>query len=183
LLTTLEVRQKETFEHFRAWASRFGLRSIEAGGQNNRLDLSALDQSGTSVRFPEFATGSFQGLLLSAQIMLAPSESILLIEEPEANMHPAFEKLLADLFADGVGLGHQIIVTTHSEILVAAVGGLVRRGVLKADQVGLVEMARDATQGVTARPIEVTHRGLAECSEEALSGGGAQRRDRRGALI
>lgn len=161
LLTTLPVRQAKTFERFRSWAAKFGLESIEAGSHNNHLDLSAVDQGGTTLRFSEFATGSFQGLLIAAQILLAQARSVLLIEEPEANMHPAFEKLLADLFADGVSLGHQVIVTTHSEILVAAVGGLVRKGSLDPEQVGIIEMSRDP-QGVKARQIEITERGLGE---------------------
>jgi predicted ATPase len=161
LLTTLSVRRGKTFERFRLWAKDFGLASLEAGTQNNVLDLSALDADGTPVRFTEFATGSLQGILIAAQVLLAPPQSVLLIEEPEANMHPAYEKLLAELFAEGVSLGHQIILTTHSEILVAAMGGLVRKGLLTVDQLAIIEMSRGKSS-IQSRTIEVTERGLAE---------------------
>lgn len=162
LLTTLQVRRSRNFADFRAWAERFGLRSVEAGNHNNQLDLVAVDaNNNTTVRFTEFATGSFQALLIAAHVLLAPADSVLLIEEPEANMHPAFEKLLAELFENSIRLGHQLIVTTHSEILVAAVGALVRRGVLAPGEVTIHELSR-TPQGIVGKPLELTDRGLAE---------------------
>ena len=110
---------------------------------------------------PSSPRGSFQGLLLAAQIVLAQPESVLLLEEPESNLHPAYEKELAALLGDGVQLGHQLIVTTHSEILVAAVANLVRKQVLRPEQVAILELTRDA-QGVSAKDLGVTASGLTE---------------------
>ena len=161
LLSTLQVRRERPYERFRKWAAQFGLHSVESGVQADKLDLSALDLNGVAVRMTEFATGSFQGLLLAAQIILAPSQSVLLIEEPESNMHPAYEKELASLFAEGVQIGQQLVVTTHSEILVAAVASLVRLGTLHPDSVAVIELSRD-DKGVSGREIPITTRGLAE---------------------
>ena len=161
LLSTLEIRSKRPWERFRAWAERFGLRSVDSGMQADELNLSAVDLNGVNVQLSEVATGSFQGLLLAAQVILAQPESILLIEEPESNMHPAYEKELAALLADGVQLSHQIIATTHSEILVAAVASLVRRQVLRPDQVGIVELSRDP-EGISGKALGITSQGLSE---------------------
>ena len=113
------------------------------------------------MQLSEFATGSFQGLLLAAQVILAQPESVLLLEEPESNMHPAYEKELAGLLADGVQLGHQLIATTHSEILVAAVASLVRRQVLRPEQVAIIELSR-GPHGISGRELGITDRGLSE---------------------
>jgi len=46
-------------------------------------------------------------------------ESIILIEEPEANLHPAFQSLLADLFLDAYKqYGIRFIIETHSEYMI-----------------------------------------------------------------
>ena len=161
LLSTLETRRQRPWERFRTWVERFGLRSVESGMQADKLNLSAVDRSGVNVQLSEFATGSFQGLLLAAQVILAQPESVLLVEEPESNLHPAYEKELAALLADGVQLGHQVIATTHSEILVAAVASLVRRQVLRPDQVAIIELSRDP-EGISGRELGMTSQGLSE---------------------
>ena len=55
----------------------------------------------------------------------APQETIVnrikrfLIEEPEANLHPAFQSKLADLFLDAwLKYDHEFLVETHSEYLI-----------------------------------------------------------------
>lgn len=46
-------------------------------------------------------------------------QSIILIEEPEANLHPALQSLLADLFLDAYKqYGIRFIIETHSEYLI-----------------------------------------------------------------
>ena len=43
----------------------------------------------------------------------------MLLEEPEANLHPAFQSKLADLFSEvAVDYEQQLIVETHSEYMV-----------------------------------------------------------------
>jgi len=44
---------------------------------------------------------------------------VIIIEEPEANLHPALQSLLADLFLDAYNLyGIQFIIETHSEYMI-----------------------------------------------------------------
>lgn len=42
----------------------------------------------------------------------------LIIEEPEAHLHPCFQSRLADIFLDAIKLGVRFIIETHSEYLV-----------------------------------------------------------------
>lgn len=64
------------------------------------------------------------------------SESIY-IEEPEANLHPALQSKLADLFADAIEHGVKLIIETHSEYLIRKLQYLVasNKSTLKKDDV------------------------------------------------
>jgi predicted ATP-dependent endonuclease of OLD family len=61
---------------------------------------------------------------------------IMLLEEPEANLHPAFQSKLADLFAEvAIDYGQQLIVETHSEYMVRKFQYLVAKGKMKKEDV------------------------------------------------
>ncbi len=60
------------------------------------------------------------------------SESLLTVEEPEANLHPAFQSKLADFFIDAYNTFNiKFIVETHSEYLVRKLQYLTAKGDLK----------------------------------------------------
>ena len=56
----------------------------------------------------------------------------LIIEEPEAHLHPAAQTEMAKLLAELANAGVQAIVTTHSDFLVQEIGNLMRAGELAA---------------------------------------------------
>lgn len=63
---------------------------------------------------------------------------VLIIEEPEAHLHPAMQTALARELARLVGLGVRILMTTHSEWLLEQIGNLVRLSSLgKAQRAGI----------------------------------------------
>lgn len=75
-------------------------------------------------------------------------------------MHPQFEHSLAKLFAESVSGGRQLILTTHSEVLVAALGNAVRNRTagLTADRVAVWHLDRNQ-DGVSAKRISVSDKG------------------------
>ena len=63
---------------------------------------------------------------------------ILLIEEPEANLHPNLQAELAELFLEvAQQYQFQIIIETHSEYLVRRMQTLVADQLCNSDQIGL----------------------------------------------
>jgi predicted ATPase len=61
--------------------------------------------------------GSKQILSVITQLFWSDPDSIVMIEEPEISRHPNAQILLAELFAEAVHEGKQIIITAHSEFL------------------------------------------------------------------
>jgi len=52
---------------------------------------------------------------LAGAIGMAEKDSLLLIEEPETNLHPSAQYKLAKMFINAVNEGKNFIITTHSE--------------------------------------------------------------------
>ena len=59
----------------------------------------------------------------------------LIVEEPEAHLHPAAQTRIAVVLAKLVRLGVRVVVTTHSDWLLKQIGNLMREGDL-ADKAG-----------------------------------------------
>lgn len=63
-------------------------------------------------------------------------KSILIIEEPESNLHPNFESLLADMIIDSADRFYiQFIIETHSEYLIRKLQYLVAKRKIKSDSI------------------------------------------------
>jgi energy-coupling factor transporter ATP-binding protein EcfA2 len=162
LLSSQKTQASPAFAQLKAWSARFGMPDLVPGWAGGKtLKVAFRDPSTrTSLDLADAATGSYQGLLLATQLLLTDSGSTLLLEEPEANMHPQFERNLPFLFADSAHLDHQVIATTHSEILVAALANAVRTGALKPEEASLWHLTRGDAGKVDATQIEVTDAGL-----------------------
>jgi len=169
LLASVQAKASGRYRSFKEWAERFGFPGIEAGADGNVLKVLFLDPvAKVPLDLWQASAGSKQCLTLAAQLLLSPPGSTLLLEEPECNLHPAYEKLLPMLFAESVASGHQILLSTHSEILIAALGNTVRKGVRNSDKslgsslapadvaVYHVERGKD---GVVAERMNISERG------------------------
>ena len=58
----------------------------------------------------------------------------LIIEEPEAHLHPAAQTRMAQLLGRMVRAGLQVVITTHSDWLLKEIGNLIREGELEDTQ-------------------------------------------------
>ena len=69
-------------------------------------------------------------LVLFIRGLIAPGDT-LIIEEPEAHLHPGAQTEIAATLARLVRAGVRVVVTTHSDWLLKEIGNLIREGVLK----------------------------------------------------
>ncbi len=77
-------------------------------------------KDGPDVRLTDIGLGVFQILPILALCYYVPEGSILILEQPEAHLHPKAQADLADVFIDVVkNRNIQIILETHSEYLLS----------------------------------------------------------------
>lgn len=100
---------------------------------NYAKSLRIYAKEGDSVRsFEEFGTGEQQVLLMAfvkAYMEVFTSESfVLIIEEPEAHLHPLAQKWLKEYIVEMCATGIQVVISTHSTDFIDAeyLDGLVR---------------------------------------------------------
>jgi predicted ATPase len=136
------------------------MRDLEAAwGGGNQLNVNYRDPYNDEVlEVEEAATGSRQMLILLTHLLLSPEYTTCIIEEPECNLHPAYEKMLPALFAEALQQKKQLLVTTHSEIIAAALGQAVREGRLKPSDVKIWHLERKGAD-IEAQEIPITKKG------------------------
>lgn len=150
-LTATFIKIKELFEQTSEYSSFFGRfadalqGSVKGFVHSLAVDFSAYDpnnfakslriyaKEGEEIRgFEEFGTGEQQILLMAfvkAYMQTFGSENIiLLIEEPEAHLHPLAQKWLKEYIVEMCKNGIQIVISTHSPDFVdpSYLSGLVR---------------------------------------------------------
>ena len=69
-------------------------------------------------------------LVLFIRGLVQPGDT-LIIEEPEAHLHPGAQTEIAATLARLVRAGVRVVVTTHSDWLLKEIGNLIREGILK----------------------------------------------------
>jgi len=91
------------------------------------------------------------GLTYSLPILVAclaaPAGALLLIENPEAHLHPQGQVKMGELLGLCAADGVQILVETHSDHVLNGIRLAVKKGSLKADDVRLCYFTRDVSSG------------------------------------
>lgn len=87
--------------------------------------------------------------------LTVPAGSLLLVENPEAHLHPAGQSAMADFLARVAASGVQVVVETHSDHIVNGV----RRAVVADDVIPASDVAIHAFAGAEPTPIAVTETG------------------------
>lgn len=95
------------------------------------------------------AVSELAPVVLFLRHVVAPGD-VLIVEEPEAHLHPAAQVKLTNLLAGTVQAGLRVVVTTHSEWILEALANVVRRSAL----VGGSSDGK-AEQAVALRPSDV----------------------------
>ena len=109
-------------------------------------------------------------LVLYAQYLIEPGD-LVIIEEPEAHLHPAMQAEMTRALARSVRKGLRVVITTHSEWVLESLGNLVQLSALpqegrsgfpgedcalSPDQVGIWLFDQEREQGgVTLKEVEL----------------------------
>jgi len=100
------------------------------------IDIASAEYQGT-----QFSDIRLRGEKASRKVLSKvhkDSEKLILIEEPELNLHPNFQAKLADVFALAhKKMGIRFIIETHSEYLIRKLQTLVAEKIISADDVSL----------------------------------------------
>ena len=88
-------------------------------------------------------------LPILVSLLEARPGQLVYIEQPEVHLHPKAQVAMAGLLADAAKRGVELVVETHSSLLLLAVQTLVAQGDLDSDLVKLHWFTRDEKSGAT----------------------------------
>jgi len=101
------------------------------------------------MRFNSFVRPVNEGFGLSvvlpiiSLILSAPSESLIIIENPEAHLHPTGQYYIGQLLCLASRVGHQLIVETHSDHILNSVRLSVKDKLLPTESINLLHFFKD----------------------------------------
>ena len=77
-----------------------------------------------------------------ATLLTAETGNIIIIENPEAHLHPRGQAEIGKLIAETVSRGVQVFIETHSDHVINGIRVAVKKGVLKPDDVNIAFFER-----------------------------------------
>ena len=142
------------------WASIFGLNKFSAGYKGGiTLGSDYIDDTlDTVLNLAMSSHGSKQILSVITQLFWSDPGAIIMIEEPEISLHPNAQAHLAELFAEAVCEGKQIIITTHSEFLPLTLSIPIQKGLLGTDDIAIYHVKKEE-KGTSIERLELTPKG------------------------
>ena len=148
------IRTEKKDKFLRKWESIFKLEGKINWQTDSKLGISFLDLNNKSLVDLGFGVSQLVAILLSIYKYSNRTKmddfndffenlgnrnkfkQIMIFEEPEANLHPAFQSNLADLFYESMrDFELQFIIETHSEYMIRKFQYLVAKGELKKEDV------------------------------------------------
>lgn len=130
---------------------RFSADSIQGADEYrllfNYVGRSGLRESGQKVRPANVGFGLTYSLPIVVSCLIAEPGSILLIENPEAHLHPRGQAAMGELFARTCADGVQIIVETHSDHFLNGIRLAVKHKLIEADKLAVHYFSREIETG------------------------------------
>lgn len=123
---------------------------VAAKGQVSPVSLVDTGEGLTQVLAP---------LIALARAMTGLGPRIVALEQPELHLHTNAQRELAHSIFDAVRGGAQVLIETHSEVLLAAMQLAIAEGLLQPDQVGAYWVARRDDGASVAHSVTFNTRG------------------------
>jgi predicted ATPase len=153
------------------WSEVFGLSSLTSGWvMEELLHAGYLDSEfGTPLGFESAGCGAQQILPIITQVFCAPTNSAILIEEPEAGLHPQAQLDLARMLCDAIRHGVQLLISTHSETLLEALAEAAETNALRHEDCVIYRLTKTSS-GAKAEKVQVHRDSLARTTAAAGAG-------------
>jgi AAA15 family ATPase/GTPase len=118
-----------------------------------------LGNSTDTVNIADVGFGVSQVLPVVVSLLVAQPGQLVYIEQPEIHLHPRAQVALAEIFAEAINRGVQVIVETHSELLLLSIQTLVAENKIAPDDVKLHWFTRSADGSSTVTTAELDETG------------------------
>lgn len=145
-----DARYRNINDQIVKWSSSFGIDQLSAGWVgSDRLESDFVDSTlNKSLSLALAGLGSKQALTMLVQLFLSNEGDMILIEEPEINLHPEAQITLPSLFTETIRAGKNLVMTTHTEFLILAFSKPIREGALNRNDLGIynLEKTKNGTQ-------------------------------------
>jgi len=136
-----DVEYAKSMEKIHYWLNKFGLSEsvatlVEGSGPTYSLRVKN-EKTRVQSSILDIGFGINQLLPVIVQCFYAPKNSLILIEQPEAHLHPKFQADVADFLIDVVNYGTRVVVETHSEHLLLRLQRRIAEKQISSDNVGV----------------------------------------------
>jgi predicted ATPase len=111
-------------------------------------------------RPPNMGFGVSYALPIVVAALRAPDGGILIVENPEAHLHPAGQSAMGELLALAAGDGVQVVVETHSDHVINGIRRAVVEGIVRLQpQQVVIHFVRDEPSDEPVTTIELDQTG------------------------
>jgi predicted ATPase len=112
-----------------------------------------------TVNIADVGFGVSQVLPVIVALLVAQPEQLVYIEQPEIHLHPRAQIALAEIFAEAINRGVQVVVETHSELFLLSIQTLVAENQIAPTDVKLHWFTRNADGSSTVTTAELDETG------------------------
>ena len=154
-------KHKKAANQISRWAHRFGISDLHAGYVGG--DQASSDYEDTELKvalnLALSSSGSRQILTVITQLAWSARGSLLMIEEPEISLHPKAQIDVLEMFAEAIKQDNkQIVATTHSHVLLQALGYAVHKRWLKRQDIAVYHIEK-SVGGTNAKLLPLRRNG------------------------
>jgi predicted ATPase len=112
-----------------------------------------------TVNIADVGFGVSQVLPVVVALLVAQPGQLVYIEQPEIHLHPRAQIALAEIFAEAINRGVQVVVETHSELFLLSIQTLVAENRIAPEDVKLHWFTRSADGLSTVTTAELDETG------------------------